>query len=233
MGRARSIPRETFAAPQLAPQRLTTYPVGKEESLMSHSIAALTALLAFAAAVSLPGASPDASPAGVSLLAGSPGGSPGVAPGATALKCPPEEPVLFPDAPDFVRVLDGEAVPDGVEIEMEEIERIEIICAIDLHRVYGVESRRGGAVLFTAPIPRSVLQASLDSISELQQRHLDEHGVYARTLSDLAWDDPSGLITVDLEVSDDGLRWNATGSHLWYFGEGTDITVSGEAPPAS
>lgn len=188
---------------------------------MPHFDAVLTASLAVAVAASLVGASPDPAP----LDAASPE--------AAKLKCPPEEPVLFPDAPDVVTVLDAEAVPDSVELDLNtlEIESIEIVCATELHEVFGIEARRSGVVVFTAPGPISALRASLDSISELQKAHLDEHGLYARDLSDLDWDDPSGLLTVELDVSDDGLRWDATGEHAWRFGAGTDVTVSGEASP--
>src|SRR5688500_3080493 len=96
------------------------------------------------------------------------------------LKCPLGTPVLFPNAPENVFLLYGKPAEQNVlaQVDPKSIESIEIVCATDLHQVFGVEARRNGVLIFTAPGPHTELKASLQSIVSMQQAHLAKHGVF-------------------------------------------------------
>ncbi|MEX2283774.1 MAG: hypothetical protein WEE89_14915 [Gemmatimonadota bacterium] len=148
---------------------------------------------------------------------------------AETLKCAPGTPVLFPNAPENVFLLDAKPVEEKLlaQLDPKSIESIEMVCATELHQVFGVEARRNGVLIFTAPGPHTALKTSLQSIVSMQQVHLAEHGVFAKTLTDLRWNDPTGLITMKLEVSEDGRRWSAAGSHRYRI-KALASQVSGE-----
>jgi hypothetical protein len=145
-------------------------------------------------------------------------------------KCP-NAPILFPDAPETVHVLNGKLTEADVlkRLNKESVEVIEIVCATDLHRVFGIQSRRGGVSIFTAPGPHSLLKKSLESLVNAQNAYSKQHGHFAKSLSDLSWNDPSGLITVKLEVSENGARWSATGTHRHLLAPSSSVVVSGTA----
>ena len=143
------------------------------------------------------------------------------------MKCP-NQPVLFADAPEPVFVLDGKAVPQekkGLDIAPDAVESVEIVCATDVHREFGVKANRTAVVVFTKPGPYSALKNSVESIVSMQESYHAKHGAFARTIADLPWKDQTGLITVSLQVSQDGKEWFATGNHRHRF-KGT-YTVSG------
>lgn len=150
-----------------------------------------------------------------------------------AVKCQPDARPLFPDAPDVVWVLNGKAIEKeefGGKVTPEMVESIRIMCAVDLYHVFGIKTRRGGIIIFTKPGPETALKVSLDSLATLQQTYHAREGTFATSLADLAWSDPSGLITVDLNVADSGDRWTATGAHRYLIhvnGPSSAITVSG------
>ena len=148
------------------------------------------------------------------------------------LKCAPNTPLLFPDAPENVYVLNGKVVSaDGfkeLELDPKSVESVEIVCATDLHRVFGHQARRSGVVVFTSPGPTTALRTSIQSIQKAQQDYAARHGVFAATLADLRWTDASGLITVKLTLSEGGSRWSATGSHRYHIGPSFAVSVSGE-----
>jgi hypothetical protein len=148
---------------------------------------------------------------------------------ATA-KCPPSVPVLFPNAPDPVYVLDGKAVQKEViaRLDPKTLESIEVVCANDVHRVFGIEGRRSAVVVFTAPGPHSALTASTKFLESQQKVHLARRGVFAKQLSDLAWSDPTGLITVILTVSEDGSSWSAHATHRHLINPSSGVTVAGK-----
>jgi hypothetical protein len=146
------------------------------------------------------------------------------------MKCP-NQPILFADAPEPVFVIDGKAVPQekGKELGIapEAVESIEIVCATDVHREFGVKANRTAVVVFTKPGPYAALKNSVESIVSMQESYHAKHGAFARTITDLPWKDETGLITVSLQVSPDGKEWFATGNHRHRF-RGTYV-VSGPA----
>ena len=150
---------------------------------------------------------------------------------APRLKCN-TSPVLFPDAPEPVYVLNGKAVDKvGFEgLDPKAIESVAIMCAPELHQMFGIAARRTGIVVFTAPVPQATLQASLDAIVQLQAAYVQQHGVFASQLSELQWRDRSGRITIELTVTSDGTAWSATGRHRYLSGPRSAITVAGTKP---
>ena len=146
-----------------------------------------------------------------------------------SMKCP-NQPILFADAPEPLFVLDGNAVPQEKLKESttaDAIESIEIVCATDVHRAFGVKANRTAVVVFTKPGPYSALKNSVESIVSMQETYRAKNGEFARTISDLPWKDETGMITVSLKVSEDGKQWFATGNHRHRF-RGTYV-VSGPA----
>lgn len=146
------------------------------------------------------------------------------------MKCP-NQPVLFADAPEPVFVIDGKAVPQekkGLDIAPEAVESIEIVCATDVHREFGVKANRTAVVVFTKPGPYSALKNSIESIVPMQQTYHAKNGSFASSITDLPWKDETGLITVTLRVSEDGKQWFAVGNHRHRF-QGM-YSVSGSAP---
>ena len=150
---------------------------------------------------------------------------------APLLKCS-TTPVLFPDAPEPVYVLNGKAVNKVVfeKLDPDSIESLAIMCAPELHQLFGIAARRSGIVVFTVPVPQATLQASLDAIIQLQAAYVQQHGIFASQLSDLQWRDRSGLITIEITVTNDGNAWSATGRHRFLTGPRSAITVSGTKP---
>lgn len=164
------------------------------------------------------------------VLAVLPGGRAAVSPEITALlKCPAEA-HLFPEAPDVVHVLDGRLLSEEEfrNLDVTTLESIEIACPRDVHRVFGIQSRRGAIVVFTAPGPKQVVQAALDSIATLQRNHFEARGAFASRLAELPWADETGMIAVELSASHGGLRWSATGRHRHFIRPDRAITVSGD-----
>lgn len=152
-------------------------------------------------------------------------------PSHTALKCPPDTPIQFPNAPEPAYVLDGKASDDAAfqALDHESIASIEIVCADDVHRVFGIEARRTAIVVFTKPGPHNVLKAALETIRTRQSAYYAEHGAFANDPAQLDWADESGLMTITLKVSEDGRRWTATGKHLHIF-KSVPKSVTGVAP---
>jgi hypothetical protein len=146
------------------------------------------------------------------------------------MKCR-DVPVLFPDAPDIVYVLNTKAVPQEAlaRVNPDSIESVAIACASELHELFGIETRRGAVVIFTIPGPLSALKAAMAHVESLQKRYYAEHGEFAGSVEQLGWSDPSGLIRVNLSVTVSGTRWTATGLHRhrpWSSG----VTVAGTKP---
>jgi hypothetical protein len=133
-------------------------------------------------------------------------------------------------APANVFVLNGSIVEEKQikQLEPKSVESIEMVCAPELRSVFGIDARRMGVVVFTAPGPASALRASLESVAVLQRAHFAKHGTFAAQLSDLGWTDPSGLIRIDLQRTHEGERWSATGRHRYLIGQSFTRTVSGE-----
>src|SRR5262245_66200678 len=96
---------------------------------------------------------------------------------AYARKCPPDPSPIFAGAPDFVFLLDGKAIGQAQydQLDKSSIESIDIVCAKELHEVFGVKAKMSGVVAFTAPGPSTALRASLQSIAPLQENHLRVH----------------------------------------------------------
>lgn len=132
------------------------------------------------------------------------------------LKCQPDMPILFEDAPEPAYVLDGRASDaDTVQaLAMDSIESVAIMCADELFELFGVKARRNGVVVFTKPGPASQANAALDRIAELQQAHHRQHGAYTADPQRLGWSDPDGLLTVALEAQG-GSGWKAVLSHRY------------------
>lgn len=148
-----------------------------------------------------------------------------------AMKCP-NQPILFADAPEPVWVLDGKAIlqekfKELTGVTPESVESIEIVCATDVHRAFGIKANRTAVVVFTKPGPYTALKSSVESIASMQETYHAKHGAFAKTITDLPWKDETGLITVSLQVSQDGKQWFATGNHRHRF-QGTYV-VSGPA----
>jgi hypothetical protein len=148
---------------------------------------------------------------------------------APVLKCE-FSPSGSPTAPENVFVLNGKAVEEKQikQLAPKSVESIEMVCAEELRTIFGIEARRIGVVVFTTPGPSSALRSSLESISALQRAHFAKHRTFAAQLSDLGWSDPPGLVRVDLQRTQDGERWSATGRHRYLIGESFARTVSGE-----
>ena len=66
-------------------------------------------------------------------------------------KCPVGTSVLFPDAPEFVTVLDGKlsSQEELAKLEPESIASITIVCANQLYQLYKVKARVAGTVVET------------------------------------------------------------------------------------
>jgi hypothetical protein len=161
--------------------------------------------------------------------------APSVGPAAaasSARKCPRGTPVRFPNAPEYVYLLDGRSVgPEAIErVDHNTVESVQIICHDDLHRVFGVEAKYGGVVMFTAGGPSSTLRSTMESLAKLQEAHHAKTGAFARTLAELGWSDPTGLLTVSLSVTNDGTSWTATGRHRHLISTQLGFTVSGSKP---
>ena len=147
---------------------------------------------------------------------------------STARKCA-NVPILFPDAPEPVLVLNAKAVDrDSMrKLDDRRIESVNVVCADYIYRTFRIEARQSGVVIFTKPGPFSALRAVMDSIATLQTRFLARTGRFAQTLPELGWMDPAGLITVDLIIAADGSRWSATGKHRYLTGKQLESTVEG------
>ena len=81
-------------------------------------------------------------------------------------------PILFPDAPEPVFVLNAVAVDrDSMrKLDERQIESVNVVCADYIYRTFRIEARRSGVVMFTKPGPLSVLRSEMDSIATLQAR---------------------------------------------------------------
>jgi hypothetical protein len=144
------------------------------------------------------------------------------------LKCPPGTPVMFPNAPEPAWVLNGKAADSTVmkSLKPDSVESIEIACADEVYRVFKVEARRNAVVIFTIPGPTVALKNALETVKALQQQYHERHGRYATTAEALGWSDASGLISVDIAVTENGTRWFATAKHRYRLRD-SGITVSG------
>ena len=150
------------------------------------------------------------------------------APDTAVAKCG-NVPILFPDAPEPVLVLNARAVDrDSMrKVDERRIESVTVVCADYIYRTFRIEARQSGIVMFTKPGPASALRVALDSIATLQTGFLARTGRFAQSLSELGWTDPAGLITVELTIAVDGTRWSATGRHRYLTGEQLESTVEG------
>ena len=154
-------------------------------------------------------------------------------PGTPMLKCASGTPTRFPNAPEPVYVVDGKAVSEQelLALHRDSVQSLEVLCFDEVHRRFGIEARRNGIVIFSKPGPGTALKAALDSLASRQSAYLATHGRFARTLDDLDWREPSGLISIDLLVSDDGNRWSAVGSHRWLRAASTRSVSGSRTPP--
>jgi hypothetical protein len=152
-------------------------------------------------------------------------------PSSSEMKCPPDTPIQFPDAPEPAYVLDAKAVDESAlrRLDHDSIASLHIVCAVDLHRVFGVEAQRSGVVVFTKPGPHAELKSSLETIRTRQAAYYAERGEFATDPAQLEWSDESGLMTMTLKVSESGRSWAATGTHLYMINE-SSLSVTGEAP---
>lgn len=139
-------------------------------------------------------------------------------------------PIMFPDAPEPVFVLDRQEVVraelDG--LDRDDIESLFIVCAPDLYDRFKVRAQRSGIVVFTVPGPSAELRAAMERLDAMQREQLRRHGAFTEDLEQLGWSDESGLISVKMEVLDGGTRWKATGSHYHLPARGMTATVSGQ-----
>lgn len=145
-------------------------------------------------------------------------------------KCRPTANPRFPEAPEVVYVVDQQ-VADSASlpaVDKDSVSHIEIMCTDELYERYGVKTRANAVVIFTRPGARRLLQTALDSVAMRQQTHLEKHGSFARTLSELGWHDPSRNVRIELTVSDDGGRWSAAGRHEALPRASEPLIVSGE-----
>ena len=147
---------------------------------------------------------------------------------STERKCA-HTPVLFPDAPEPVYVLDGRAVDRAAieEIDGGTVESAYIMCAADLYDRLNVRAQRSGFVVFTIPGPHAQLREGVARLEELQRDHFQRHGTYTDDLERLGWSDTTGLITVEASVFDQGRSWKATASHFYLARPESKLTVSG------
>jgi hypothetical protein len=126
-----------------------------------------------------------------------------------------------------VYVLDARVVDEAAvkAVDPETISSIQVVCSDERHQVFGIEPGMNVIVVFTKPGPHADLEKEIVEVAQLQATHLARHGAFARTLEELRWKDPSGLIAVDLAVSDDGGSWTARGTHRYLIGR-TPIVVT-------
>jgi hypothetical protein len=139
-------------------------------------------------------------------------------PDVAARKCQlPGAPILFPDAPEDVYVLNGrETSPEDMKlVNKKDFESIEMVCPVQLHQVFGVKARRTGVVIFTTPGPHAAIKSAIADVTARQERHFATHGAFARTLEQLGWSDSTGMITMKLELFQEGRRWLATADHKY------------------
>ena len=138
-----------------------------------------------------------------------------------ARKCS-NAPILFPDAPELVWVLDGKGIDttEGAKIEglADSIESVEVACAESVHRRFGIKSRGGGVVIFTKPGPAAVLRVQVDSVAKLHRAFTAINGKPTAHPAQLGWRDSTGLITVELEKSSESGGWTVVGRHRWLDG---------------
>ena len=146
-----------------------------------------------------------------------------------AMKCPAGTPVLFPDAPEIVYVLDGRPVPREVtaKLDSKTIESVHVICATQLYRDFDLKAKRSGMLVFTVLVVRASLNASLDSLGVLQRAYFASHGAYANTLADLAWPGSPNVIAMQLTVSERGSRWYATATHRYVTNKSAEASSAG------
>jgi hypothetical protein len=146
-------------------------------------------------------------------------------------KCSLEK-VWFPPAPEHVYLLNGKRTTQEAiqQLHPDAFEVVEVLCATELHSVFGVESQRGGVSVFTKPGPHSALRAEMERITSLQNAHFKTNGIFASQLADLSWSDPAGHSTVSLQVSGAGRTWSAKGSHRYLLAPTSAVVVSGRAP---
>src|SRR5262245_2447001 len=141
---------------------------------------------------------------------------------------------FFPNAQDYAYLLDAKPVQQDAlkKLDPNSVDMIEIVCSDAVYRAFGVETQIGAVVVFTKPGPRAALATGMQSIEALQKSYFARRGVFAGTLGDLGWSDPSGLLEVKLETGPNGKSWTATGNHRHLTGMSTGyaLTVSGAAP---
>ena len=61
--------------------------------------------------------------------------------------------------------------------------------------------------------PHAAMKSALADVTARQEKYFAQHGAFARTLEELAWTDSTGLITMKLELFQEGRRWLATAQH--------------------
>lgn len=151
---------------------------------------------------------------------------------SSARKCV-NVPILFPDAPEPVFVLNGEAVDrDSVasttSVTPDKILSVELACADKIYERFRIKARRTGLIVFTREL-HTELKSAMDSIAVLQVAFLERTGGFASTVAELGWSSKSGRVTVEMRLLDDGSRWTATGNSKYLQNE--PLTVSGQRKP--
>jgi hypothetical protein len=132
-------------------------------------------------------------------------------------------PILFPEAPDLVWVLDGKAIDTTngkarMDAMRDTIESIEVTCAEPIYRRFAIKSRRGGIVIFTKPGPETVLRLRVDSVAKLHRAYTAARGKAAVNAEELGWRDSTGLITIEFARSAETGEWTVLGRHRWLEG---------------
>ena len=145
------------------------------------------------------------------------------------LKCT-KAPILFPDAPEHVWVLDGKTMDttDGkakVQEMADKIESVEVSCPESIYRRFAIKSRLGGVVIFTKPGPQTVLRSQVDSVAKLYRASAAALGTLPRNAEELGWRDSTGLITIEIRRSGEANGWTVLGRHWWLEGPENVVTA--------
>ena len=107
-------------------------------------------------------------------------------PDTAARKCQlPGAPILFPDAPEDVYVLNGKEIsPDDMKlVNKKDYESIEFVCPVQLHQVFGVKAQRTGVVVFTTPGPHAAMKSALADVTARQEKYFGQHRAFGPQLA--------------------------------------------------